>query len=224
MTDPNRSSPTLIQGSELLTQRTMILIVVLLLSISMLLTNAGRDRLLAWVNLAAEAVSPRQQQLTSTYAAQTIELTPEQRRVARWIANRHRVSVNRVEQLVQMSFDTAANYRLDPFLLLAVISIESGFNPYSESVVGAQGLMQIMPKVHEDKFKPFGGISQALDPWINMQVGAQILREYIDRFGSETGGLRAYVGVSQDSGHEYPNRVMRVRERLLAAARGRVLA
>jgi soluble lytic murein transglycosylase-like protein len=160
----------------------------------------------------------------SGYVIAPVNLSVQQKRVARWIANRHRVSVDRVEQLVAMSFETAANYRLDPYLLLALISVESGFNPYAESTVGALGLMQIMPQVHAEKFKPFGGGAKALDPWVNMQVGAQIFREYLDRFGSDVGALRAYVGVPQTSVNEYPNRVLRVRERLIAAAQGRVLA
>jgi soluble lytic murein transglycosylase-like protein len=222
MTDPNRTSPTLMQGWESLKQRTATLVVVGLLALSTLLTPAGRERLGAWTALAMEALSPRQ--MASVFSALPTDLTVEQRRVARWIANHHRVSIDAIEQVVAKSFEVASAYRLDPFLLLAVISIESGFNPLAESRVGAVGLMQIMPKVHANKFKALGGEKLALDPWINMQVGAQILREYIDRFGSETAGLRAYVGVGPDQPTEYPQRIQRVRERILAAAVGRVLA
>jgi soluble lytic murein transglycosylase-like protein len=251
MTDPNHSHPAVIQGWESLKQRSTTAVVLLLLAFSMLLTPGGRERLSGWfeLSLAAFAAATGSTQATqqarlsqaqpeqsspisdqssqaqdSGYVIAPVNLSVQQKRVARWIANRHRVSVDRVEQLVAMSFETAANYRLDPYLLLALISVESGFNPYAESSVGALGLMQIMPQVHADKFKPFGGGAKALDPWVNMQVGAQIFREYLDRFGSDIGALRAYVGVPQTSVNEYPNRVLRVRERLIAAAQGRVLA
>jgi soluble lytic murein transglycosylase-like protein len=224
MSDPNYSSPTVIQGWESLKQRLTVLVVLGLLAFSMLVLPAGRARLVAWSDLALEAMRPSVGRTTSVYGEVSANLTVEQQRVARWIANRHRVSLNRIEQLVEMSYQTAANYRLDPFLLLAVISVESGFNPYAESPVGAIGLMQIMPKIHEEKFKPFGGVSQALDPWVNMQVGAQILREYLDRFGTETDALRAYVGVGPTRETEYPNRIARIRERLVAASIGRALA
>jgi soluble lytic murein transglycosylase-like protein len=162
--------------------------------------------------------------MNSVYTVLPTNLTVEQRRVARWIANRHRVAMGAVEQLVGASFETAGSYRLDPFLLLAVISIESGFNPLAESTMGALGLMQIMPNIHAEKLKSFGGARQALDPWVNMQVGAQILREYIDRFGSESAAHRAYVGVAVDKPTDYPERVLQIRDRLLAVAIGRVLA
>lgn len=209
------------QGWESLKQRTTTFIVIGLLALSTLLTDASRNRLAAWSALALEALSPKP--MNSVYSVLPTNLSLEQRRVARWIANRHRVAVGAVEQLVAASFETASNYRIDPYLLLAVISIESAFNPLAESAVGAVGLMQIMPKVHADKFKVFGGEKLALDPWVNMQVGAQILREYLDRFGSEASALRAYVG-AVDQPTEYPRRVFQTRERLHAAAVGRVLA
>lgn len=209
------------QGWESLKQRSTAFIVIGLLALSTLLTSAGRERLSAWGELASEALAPKEKSL---YWATATALTVEQSRVARWIANRHRVSISSVEQLVAAAYETAPRFRLDPYLILAVISVESGFNPVAESRVGAIGLMQIMPKVHAAKLKDFGGIDKAADPWVNLQVGAAILREYIDRFGSEEAALRAYVGVDAFTLTEYPSRVFRVRERMLAAAVGRALA
>jgi soluble lytic murein transglycosylase-like protein len=209
------------QGWESLKQRSTTFIVLGLLALSTLLTSAGRERLAAWGELALEALSPKEKSL---YWAVPTALTVEQSRVARWIANRHRVSVASVEQLVAAAYDTAPRFRLDPYLILAVISVESGFNPVAESRVGAIGLMQIMPKVHAEKLKDFGGVDRAADPWVNLQVGSAILREYLDRFGSEEAALKAYVGVDPFALTTYPERVFRARERMLAAAVGRVLA
>jgi soluble lytic murein transglycosylase-like protein len=200
----------------------VMVIVGVLLGLSIVLTPAGRARLDGWVSVVNGALSPAS--VDSVFVALPTTLTPEQARAARWIAKRHRVSRGATEQIVAASFETAKLMRLDPYLLLAVISVESGFNPLAESRVGAKGLMQIMPEVHKEKFENNGGVQAALHPWANIQAGAAVLREYLDRFKSTEAALLAYVGVGPSGNSEYPNRVMSIRDRLKAASKGRVLA
>ena len=129
-----------------------------------------------------------------------------------------------VEQIVLAAYASAASHRLDPYLLLAVISVESSFNPLAESKVGAKGLMQVMPEVHRERFQRHGGTDAALNPWANIDVGAGILREYLDRFKTIEAALSAYVGMGPSGQTQYPSKVLRIRDQLYAAAQGRVLA
>ncbi|MGF6968602.1 hypothetical protein OKW43_005630 [Paraburkholderia sp. WC7.3g] len=141
--------------------------------------------------------------------------------VASYLARRYRVAQEPVGELVKAAFDTGREVGLDPLLLLSVMAIESGFNPYAESGVGAQGLMQVMSKVHSDKFQYFGGQTAALEPLANIKVGALVLKDCIARGGSLPGGLRLYVGSSTQDDGGYGAKVMAERGRLRDVARGR---
>lgn len=145
----------------------------------------------------------------------------EQALVTSYLSRRYHVAQEPVGELVKAAFDTGRQIGLDPLLLLAVMAIESGFNPYAESGVGAQGLMQVMSKVHSDKFRYFGGPGAALEPLANITVGAVVLKDCIARGGSLADGLRLYVGsTSQDDGG-YGAKVLAERGRLRDVARGR---
>ena len=118
--------------------------------------------------------------------------------------------------LVTEAYEQGMQHKIDPTLILAVAAIESSFNPFAQSSVGAQGLMQVMTRVHTDKYEHFGGNLAAFDPVSNMRVGAAILKEYIRRAGSIEGGLKHYVGaanMASDGG--YAAKVLAEHRRIL---------
>ncbi len=120
----------------------------------------------------------------------------QQQFVASWLSKRYRVAGDATEMLVSTAYSTAHEIKLDPLLILAVMAIESGLNPFAESPVGAQGLMQVMSKVHHERFQEMGGVQAALNPVANIRVGSLILKDYVTRGGSVEAGLKAYVGAA----------------------------
>jgi len=146
----------------------------------------------------------------------------QQKFVTEWLSRRYRVAGDAANMLVSTAYSTAHEIKLDPLLILAVMAIESGLNPFAESPMGAQGLMQVMSKVHSDKFEEVGGSQAALNPVANIRVGALILKDYVDRTGSVEGGLKSYVGAgafSDDSG--YGSKVLTEYRRLKQVASGK---
>ena len=149
-------------------------------------------------------------------------LQQQQERLARWISRRYRVASDATTLFVSTAYATAQEIKFDPLLVLAVIAIESRFNPLAESPVGAQGLMQVMSSVHQEKFEDHGGIKAALNPVANIKVGTQILYEYIQRGGSVEAGLKRYVGAANmktDQG--YGAKVLQEYRRLKDVANGK---
>jgi len=129
-------------------------------------------------------------------AADLKELTKEQAKLAVWISRRYRVAPEPVSALVREAWSIGQRAGLDPTLILAIMAIESSFNPFAQSAVGAQGLMQVMTRVHDDKYESFGGKHAAFDPISNVRVGVLVLKECITRAGSLQEGLRYYVGAA----------------------------
>jgi soluble lytic murein transglycosylase-like protein len=130
-----------------------------------------------------------------------------------------------VSALVAEAYDIGEKSKLDPTLILAVMAIESGFNPFAQSPVGAQGLMQVMTGIHQDKYESFGGKLAAFDPVTNLRVGVKVLQDCIKRAGSLEAGLRFYVGAANtgDDGG-YADKVMAEHARLKLVAAGRAVA
>lgn len=155
-------------------------------------------------------------------AADLADLTRPQATLANWIARRYKVAPQPVGALVQEAWSLGKRVGLDPTLILAVMAIESSFNPFAQSNVGAQGLMQVLSRVHVDKYRAFGGTNAAFDPISNLRVGVLVLKECISRAGSLSEGLRYYVGAAllgDDGG--YVGRVMAEQQYMRSVADGR---
>lgn len=183
----------------------------------------GEAYLLGWLqeNQTEEGVTNDYDAVDRATATDPKDLPKQQANVAYWLSRKYRVAPEPLSALVAEAYDIGPRNQIDPNLILAVMAIESGFNPFAQSQMGAQGLMQVMTKVHSDKYDSFGGKLAAFDPIANLRVGVNVLKECIVRSGSVEAGLKQYVGAANlDNDSGYANKVMAEHKRLIQVAQG----
>ena len=191
------------------------------------LRQTGEEKLIGWLQQRQVALlgTPEPVELDAidrATAANPKNLPKQQAAVAYWLSKKYRVAPEPLSALVTEAYEIGTCTKLDPTLILAIMAIESGFNPFAQSAVGAQGLMQVMTRIHTDKYDNFGGHFAAFDPVSNLRVGVKVLQECIARAGSVEGGLRYYVGAANlphDGG--YAGKVLAEHARLVQVAQGR---
>ena len=144
-------------------------------------------------------------------------LSPRMQGALDYVTRRYRVSPDALMPVFEVAQIVGQERRIDPLLIVAIIAIESRFNPFAESPMGAQGLMQVIPRFHMDKIPEDAGERPFLDPETNIRIGATVLAEAIRLRGSLTGGLQFYAGSSDPAGG-YANRVLAEKARLEQAA------
>ena len=185
------------------------------------LRGTAEQKLLGWLQQrqTGEIVASDE---TGTVPATTAKanLPKDQAQVVSWISRRYRVAPEPVGALVAEAFAIGSRIKLDPTLILAVAAIESRFNPFAQSPVGAQGLMQVLTRVHSDKYEDFGGKQAAFEPLVNLRVGIKVLQDCIRDAGTIEGGLSCYVGAVDSDASDYIAKVMAEQQRLRSVARG----
>ena len=164
----------------------------------------------------SEAEDEQQQVLLRSLAAPATDLTPLQLTLVQAVRSKYKIAPEPLNALILEVFDLADRSALDATLILAVIGVESNYNPFANSPTGAKGLMQVIPEVHSEKFTPYGGAMAIFDPKTNLRIGVKILKECINLTGSLEEGLRLYKAgeesISQET--EYISRVIGEQERL----------
>lgn len=173
----------------------------------------GSNEASVFAPLPASIVSNRERQgHTDTEVMQVEEA--RYHALSEFVAKRYRVSQGAAFDLVTVAHRAGRQLQLDPLLIIAVIAIESRFNPIAESRAGAKGLMQIIPKYHGDKLEEFGGEQAVFEPEANIHVGARILKEYLRRTGNLGIALQMYAGALDDNEDQYTRKVLNERHRL----------
>lgn len=173
---------------------------------------------------AGKAIEPQRvhEAAKKAKAAEDESLKVWRQNMALYLSRAYKVPQDRIEQIVDAAVEAGRQNDIDPLLLLSIAAAESNFDPNAKNRrSGASGLMQVMPKIHARRFsRKEGGV---FDIDANLQVGAELLRELIDKTGSLQRGLKHYVGaalLSHDAG--YGNKITREHSRLKLAAGGEV--
>jgi soluble lytic murein transglycosylase-like protein len=135
------------------------------------------------------------------------------RALTQHLSHRYHIASEASEMLVRITYETGEKIGVDPLLILAVMAIESRFNPLAASDTGAKGLMQVVPKFHLDKLDGENTLQATLYPITNIRLGALVLKEYIERTGSLEAGLQKYNGASGDGANHYAQRILAERAR-----------
>jgi hypothetical protein len=189
--------------------------------------QASEVQLMGWLqtrHIATTGSAVEPDAVERATASNPQDLPKQQAAVAFWLSRKYGIAPEPLSALVAEAYETGQRAKLDPTLILAVMAIESGFNPFAQSHVGAQGLMQVMTKVHSDKYENFGGKLAAFDPVSNLRVGVKVLQECIARAGSLEGGLKYYVGAGNlEADGGYAAKVMAEHARLQLVASGRAV-
>ncbi len=177
----------------------VLLAVVLTFAARPSLQTTASEWLMGWLNSRQD----------ENQALALEELLPEQARVTRWLSRKYKIAPQPLGSLVAEAWQVGQWSQLPPTLILAVMAVESGFNPFAKGTQGAMGLMQIEPSAHEDTLSQFGGKLAAFDPLTNLRLGARQLQASIQQGGSIEEGLRQYGLLSgQANDSAYVERVM----------------
>jgi soluble lytic murein transglycosylase-like protein len=101
-----------------------------------------------------------------------------------------------IRELAHTIVAESRRHDVDPALVLAVIHVESRYNAFAVSPVGALGLMQILPATGEELAEKLGvtwlGPQTLFDPFVNVRLGVAYLKELTERYGNTTSALAAY--------------------------------
>jgi hypothetical protein len=150
----------------------------------------------------------------------TRALSRDMKLAGRWLSRQYRISAVAIEPALRAAEDVGQQFNIDPLLLVAMMAIESSFNPFAESTVGAQGLMQVIPRYHQEKIGQGASENALFDPEFNVRIGAQVLREGLQRYGGDLQtALQYYGGALNDTEAAYANRVLTMKQRLVDAVR-----
>lgn len=169
------------------------------------------EMLLGWLEMRqADSMDPPTNDAAYRSTATSVKGLPKnQLAITYWLSRRYRVSPEPIAALVTEAWDVGERSQISPTLLLAIMAIESKFNPFTAGTQGAMGLMQIDPDARATDLSPFGGRLAVFDPVTNLRVGARHFQDLMLQSESIEEALRLYaVASGQSDVDPYVERVL----------------
>jgi soluble lytic murein transglycosylase-like protein len=195
---------------------------VVLVSVAFLarpqLQSEASEVLLSWLQIrqidTQEAPEPSNAALRAT--TQDLKtLTPDQLSVTRWLSRKYRIGPEPLAAVVTEAWTLGDKTQLSPTLILAIMAIESRFNPFTAGSQGAVGLMQIEVNAHADTLAQHGGNFAAFDALTNVRIGVRHLQALLQQTNSLEDALALYGEASgQSSDSQYADRVLAEQQQL----------
>lgn len=182
--------------------------------------QSSSGRIIGWIRPVAEEVPDVPVPEPTPVAAKPEPLDPRAQKAALFIASNYRIAREASELIAREAFKAGKENSVDPLLMLAIIGVESRFNPIAESHAGALGLTQAMPESHPEKVagvrRDQGG--HILNIADNIQIGAKIIGEYMRKFdGNAVLALQQYNGSLKDTTRVYSKKVLELRAKFTQA-------
>ena len=188
------------------------------------LQASASEELMGWLEMRqSDAMDiPEVPNAASRSTATAVKSLPkDQMAVTYWLSRKYRVSPEPMGALVSEAWSVGERSQIAPTLILAVMAIESKFNPFASGTQGGMGLMQIEPQANSETLKPFGGRLAAFDPRTNLRVGARLLQELLQKSNSVEAALQAYAMASGQTGDtQYIDRVLSEQKQLERLTQG----
>ena len=179
--------------------------------------HAG-ETLMSWLEMRqAETldIDVLQEGASRSTATSVKSLPSDQLAVTQWLSRKYKVSPEPVGALVSEAWTVGERSQIAPTLILAVMAIESRFNPFASGTQGGMGLMQIEPNAHSQALTPFGGRLAAFDPLTNLRVGTRHLQFLIQQSSTIEEALRLYaIDSGQARDDTYIDRVLNEQKQL----------
>lgn len=136
-----------------------------------------------------------------------------------YIVNKYKnISNTDARNIVKTSYQYAQKRNLEHTLVLAIIEGESNFNKSIKSSANAVGLMQVIPKYHQETIKKAVNentttkSNSIYDIENNIASGTNIIRQYIDKYKNIPRALQAYRG--QHNNMQYAKKILNFQQEI----------